>query len=209
MLKKYVFFVLLSIFILDIHPSLALDDYWGIQYDYKNWPGKDGAVKNNIELNVKSFLGYGITMPKGAVRYDYSDITMILPELLPIGGMYRHSGIIMIRVYPTIEEAQIDLCNTPIGMEGSNKPERIMDSPVGDVALGLEQFGFHDLYFSRANVLVSIMSIANSDTTKVLEKLPLIIDALILNAPIWKIGDPNPRLKISDEFIKTFPLPPR
>jgi hypothetical protein len=134
---------------------------------------------------------------------------MLLPELAPKGTTYGMTGIIKIEVFSTIEEAQINLLDTPSGFSGEKKPDRLMDPPVGDVALGLEAYGYRWLFFSRANIFVSMMNIADSDTTRVLEELPAKIDAAILNAPAWKTGDPQPRLKISEEFIKAFPIPPR
>jgi hypothetical protein len=205
MLKKLTSFFLLGFFLVVSHQSHAQLPYWAKLYDYDHWPGKDGTVKTNLELTIEPFLGYGFYIMKNYNFHDFSQICLHLPHYRDIEWP---NGTILIQVFPTIEEAQFCLCYTPSGFSGS-KPERLLNPPVGDVAFGLDQYEYRNLFFSRANVMVSFMNMDNNDTTKVIEKLPAIIDAAIQNAPIWKTGDTKPRLKISDEFIKTFPLPPR
>ncbi len=204
MWKIILFPVFLGLIVIPAYSSMAAEDY-------TTWPGKDGAVKTDIDLPVTPFLGYGLSISNPrSIEDALYNIWFNLPEKKSSqtpSDAPGAKGSVRLFVYPTVDDAQFHLRDTIYTSQIN--PKRIMNPPIGDVAFSYDASSYSTIDFTRMNVLVSIELIADTDTSKIFGKLGAAIDEIIRNAPTWKTGDPRPRLNITQEFFKTFPLSPR
>ncbi|MDP2982934.1 MAG: hypothetical protein Q8O92_06375 [Candidatus Latescibacter sp.] len=194
MIKKYILILLMGMIFMRVPALFAADDF-----DFENWPGKNGLIRANIEFPVGPFLGYGITIHSDLIPW------YLWLNLQENSTMFY--GEIKIDIYPTIEEAQRQMLWHFYYLQVPYRLKRLLNSPIGDVVFGLDNKTTRSLFFTRANVMVQIESLITN--TKAYDELPEKIDAIIQNSPIWKQGDPRPQLIVSEEFKKAFPSPPR
>lgn len=183
---------LLSILIIGL---FAVVDAQDDNFDYENWPGKDGAIRHRIELPVHPFLGYGLELKPG---YNDSSISFALPLF---EGDTVKTGRLKIRIFKTIEKAQLDLLDFLYAIQSPFKPPRLTPEEFasGDVAFGKEYEGILRVYFTRANVRIILNA-----PTPIAKELAQKVDSLIQAAPVWTSGDPIPTFIISREFLKAF-----
>jgi hypothetical protein len=206
MWTKYLSFMLLAMMFMNSHPAVAQNEF-----DYNNWPGREGAIKTDIEFPVAPFLGYGVTISRiYTYTYNSSILHLILPRKKSPDSPVNSLGIrgeINFHVYPTIIEAQYAMKCISSDYAGYLHPKRLIEPPVGDVAIIVEKQGYHDFYFTRANALVYLQNISVTDTLQLFENLTKEIDEVIKNAPVWETGDPQPHIIITEEFQKVFSDP--
>ncbi|HDY89851.1 MAG TPA: hypothetical protein ENH82_17255, partial [bacterium] len=54
------------------------------EFGFKGWPGKDGAIKNDITLPIEPFLGYGIRLHENHEKAGrFSHVFMRIPHANP------------------------------------------------------------------------------------------------------------------------------
>jgi hypothetical protein len=206
MWTKYISFIFLAVIFMNSHPAVAQNEF-----DYNNWPGRDGIVKTNIDLPVAPFLGYEFILNR-IYPMDSSSIWLRLPlKKSPDSpaNLPGEQGQLKFSVCPTIIEAQYAMFCVVSDYMGHTQPKRLTEPPVGDVAIIVETKGYYNLFFTRTNVFVCMQFISVSDTTRLFRNLAKEIDKVILNSLAWNTRDPAPHLIISKEFQTAFSLPPR
>ena len=152
-------------------------------YGYENWPGKDGAVKTNIEFPGELISVYQMSLASGS-RGSYFFYRLPLDEKDTV-----KNGRLQGQVFSSIDSAQwalvnyLDILTTPF------KPPRLIneDFKAGDVAFGDIKDGILLMAFARNNVVVIVNTSKNAAKSLALE-----IDKSIQNAPEWKEGMPEP-----------------
>jgi hypothetical protein len=187
----------------DYQELYSFDSPWS---DFASWPGKDGAVKTNIEFPVEPFLGYELTL-WSSNKYGVSlELPLKKPKLHAPEGGQGIKAEIEIHVFPTVELAQNLICSSNTGIY---QFKRFFYPPVGDVALGLQRLGYYTLYFSRANVAVYFRYFTYDDSLsiKAFRELPQVIDTIIKESSVWKTGDTAPFISITEKFKSTFTNP--
>jgi len=183
---------LLFIFMFGLFNILGAQDE---NFDYENWPGKNGVIRGSIELPINSFLGYGLQLKPG-----FNDSTLRFD--LPISGNDTAKiGKLEIKIFKTIKVAQLSLLDFLYAIQSPFKPPRLTSEEFspGDVAFGSEKNEIFLLVFVRANVRVIIRAPAD-----VAEEIAQKIDSLIQAAPVWASGDLKPHFIITMEFVKAF-----
>jgi len=197
-MQKLVFFLtFLCLFGCGKHelPQFYKEEPQDDNFDYDNWPGKNGVIRGSVELPVSSFLGYGLQLKPG---FDDNTLRFALPvseeDTVKIGRLETD-------IYQTIEKAQLDLLDFLYAMQSPFKPPRLTSEEFspGDVAFGSERDGVFFVLFTQANVRVIITAPAN-----VAIELAQKVDSLIQAAPVWASGDPKPHFIITPEFLEAF-----
>ncbi len=151
--------------------------------NYEDWPGKNGAVKTNIEIPVKFFSSNDMSLRESSTD-TFVRFKIALFENDSIKGGYLHT-----QIYSTIEKAQLALkeyLETITNTDGhpclTNE-----DFKTGDVAFGKELGEFLRMCFTRNNVL-TIIHASTGKATEITYK----IDSVIRAAPVWQEDMPYP-----------------
>lgn len=166
--------------------DIALSQY--SNYDYENWPGKNGSVKSNIELQEEFITVNNLDLTKGS-KGDYFFYRISLDE-----NDSLKEGRLQCEVFSTTIEAQKALVECLNIMTKPIKPPRLLtkDLNPGDVAFGEEQNGIYWMTYVRNNVLIVIHA-----PTRVAVEMAQYIDERIKVAPIWNPDEPAPSIILS------------
>jgi len=164
-------------------------------FDYENWPGKDGLTKNKIELPVIPFQGFEIELIP-----SYNDSVLFFDLPLSEKDTFK-IGRLNMQIYTTIEKAQLALLDYLFTFQSTNKPDRLKENvfPYCDIAFGWENEETFSAYYCNKNIMI-IIEASNENTKKIAE----VIDDIIKTAPNWSSDDNRPTFIISEEFKKYF-----
>lgn len=160
-------------------------------YGYENWPGKNGAVKSNIEFPTQLISQYDLTLARGFTS-NFFFYKLPLDENDTI-----KSGRLQAQIFSSIDTAQLALVNYLNILTTPVKPPRLTneDFKTGDVTFGEERDGILWMVFTRNNVLV----IVDAPLEKA-KDIAQIIDEAIQNAPEWKEGMPEPMFILPEKL---------
>lgn len=147
--------------------------------EYKNWPGKDGIIKCNIEFPAQliSKCQLSLTVGSNGQSFFYK---------IPIDENDTiKKGRLQVGVFSNIEAAQLSLVNCITELTTPFKPPFLTneDYKTGDVAFGEVKNNVLWMAFVRNNVLIVID--APVSTAK---EISSEIDKSIINASDWKEG---------------------
>jgi hypothetical protein len=143
-------------------------------FDFENWPGKNSAVKSNIELAPQFVSKYDLSLAKG------SNGRVFFYKIALDGNDQKKLGRLQVQVFSSTEEAQKALV-AHLNSKTIDIPPRLTEDEyrVGDVAFGKIYDKIFRLAFTRNNILVIIHA-----PTKITESIALEMDEKILNAPL-------------------------
>jgi hypothetical protein len=164
-------------------------------FDYENWPGKDGVIKHKIELPLVPFQGFELDL---IPSYNDSVLFFNLPlsekDTVKIGRL-------SMQIYPTVEKAQLALLDYLFTFQSSTKPDRLKEDvfPYCDIAFGWENEETFDVYYCNNNIMIIIE--ASNEKAK---KLAEVIDDIIKTAPDLSSDDNRPAFIISEDFKNYF-----
>ena len=153
-------------------------------YGYDNWPGKNGDVKTDIEIADQFVTAYDMSLRSG------SSETYLRFEIALNENDTTKQGYLHLRIFPTIEEAQLALVEYLDIITAFPKPPRLTneDFNAGDVAFGKKFDGNVKMCFTRNNVFVIIYA-PTGKAGEIAHK----IDIAVQNAPEWKEGMEHPK----------------
>jgi len=143
-------------------------------YDFNNWPGKDGDIITNLSIPEQFVLEHDLVLTKG------SDDTLRHYKIALFENDLVKKGRIDVIIYPTVDTAQLALITEFIeAVTDPDKPSMLTAEEYnsGDVAFGYNQNGRINMAFTRNNILVMIR--APEEKTKIIASQ---VDGFILNA---------------------------
>jgi hypothetical protein len=143
-------------------------------YDFDNWPGKEGKTKTNIKINDQIISSQNLFIANKNWRNSFFyKIPLETDDVI-------FKGRIQGEAFSNVEKAQLALIDYLKSMTAPTKP-LILDEKfpqVGDIAFGIETNGILRIAFARNNILIIIYSSVNN-TIKIAQE----IDESIIVSP--------------------------
>ena len=155
-------------------------------YDYENWPGKDGTIKTNIIISDQLVKDYKLLLSRG------SNDTIHFYEFSDYENDNIKKGRVDIRICSNVEKAQLALVDYLECFTNPIKPPRLTfeDFNAGDVAFGENIYEAVYMAFTRNNVLVILRT-----THEKVKVIALDIDKSIQDAPVFEEDSLYPSFK--------------
>lgn len=157
--------------------------------EYKNWPGKDGIIKCNIEFPAQLITKYQLSLTVGSNGQSFF-------YKIPIDENDTiKKGKLQVGVFSNIEAAQLGLVSCIAELTTPFKPPFLTNEEykAGEVAFGEVKNSILWMAFVRNNVLIIIDA-----PVKTAKEISFEIDKSIINASNWKEGMAPPSFLLPD-----------